>query len=774
VIRLFPFQATASAQIAERFEAYSHDPPITGTQKHSKRIPFYQALEAITGAGKTAILADAVERIHPVLPLQPFVLWLSKGRVVVAQTYANLQPAGKYHNLIDSYSVHLLSEYQPDFASDVARAHLFFATVGTFNQKDKELGKRLIFKSDIDTAELSTWQDLKRREDAQGRRRPLLIVYDEAQNLTNQQTSLLLELEPDAFIVASATMTIPPLLGQVLGDLKDRGWTDNSLITYIPPGEVAASGLIKEELDIGGYQSSMEHTIDEMLTAFHAAEEAVSQERLTFHPKAVYVARTNIIEGNSFQRDNPKRPFGQREAPPIVIWRYLVDQKGIDPSQIAVYCRLDFDRNFPPPDDVVLFRGGDADYENFIAGDYKHIIFNLSLQEGWDDPTCYFAYIDKSMGSVVQVEQLVGRVLRQPDATRFESAILNTAHFYVRVDARNVFETVVKDVRQRIQHDAPEVRITTRGLGLGSGRVEFIPNETRKIPKVYADPSDALAPIAELIETMPDFRFDTGTNVRGEGYRALIQQRIGESDESELQWVTMDHSNPVSARWVFQRAVMKLFPNALEVAGSDEEKLDAKIEVGSKAYKIIEQLAEHVVTAYLRDVRLRQQLHNEYVVGSIMADPAKVTGFKNALHSGYAGLNPFELEFANELDKTGLTWCRNPARTGYGIRLLSLGQTGQFFPDFIIWRGHGVYAVDTTGEHLVRDKLARKLLAVSPNSKSTEDLYVHLLSKGRWNDKAEQTTKDGFTVWGLREDRDLRVSHVRTFADAIEKVTKIG
>jgi hypothetical protein len=33
----------------------------------------------------------------------------------------------------------------------------------------------------------------------------------------------------------------------------------------------------------------------------------------------------------------------------------------------------------------------------FSAGNYKHIIFNLSLQEGWDDPACAFAYIDKSM-----------------------------------------------------------------------------------------------------------------------------------------------------------------------------------------------------------------------------------------------------------------------------------------------------------------------------------------------------------------------------------------
>ena len=49
-----------------------------------------------------------------------------------------------------------------------------------------------------------------------------------------------------------------------------------------------------------------------------------------------------------------------------------------------------------------------------MAGDFRHVIFNLSLQEGWDDPLAYFAYIDKSMESNIQVEQIIGRLLRQP------------------------------------------------------------------------------------------------------------------------------------------------------------------------------------------------------------------------------------------------------------------------------------------------------------------------------------------------------------------------
>lgn len=58
----------------------------------------------------------------------------------------------------------------------------------------------------------------------------------------------------------------------------------------------------------------------------------------------------------------------------------------IDPAEIAVYCSLKMDKEFPAPDGFHLFKGGDDDYEAFSAGPYRHIIFNLSLQEGWDDP----------------------------------------------------------------------------------------------------------------------------------------------------------------------------------------------------------------------------------------------------------------------------------------------------------------------------------------------------------------------------------------------------
>ena len=100
-----------------------------------------------------------------------------------------------------------------------------------------------------------------------------------------------------------------------------------------------------------------------------------------------------------------------------------------------------------------LFSKGENDFDEFRNGDYKHIIFNLSLQEGWDDPACYLAYIDKSMGSSIQVEQIIGRVLRQYGATHYDNPLLNSAHFFLRVDKQSVFTETIQKVKTKLQSE---------------------------------------------------------------------------------------------------------------------------------------------------------------------------------------------------------------------------------------------------------------------------------------------------------------------------------
>jgi type III restriction enzyme len=714
-------------------------------------VPFFHALSAITGAGKTAMLAESVAQIAATMPVKPVIMWLSKGKVVVRQTYENLSPGGKYHHLLDGMAVDGLANYRPETVAESSQPLVYFATVGTFNQKDKEGGTLLIHKSDVDNMEKSVWDAIRLRLDGDGNRRPLVVVYDEAQNLSPQQTELLLELEPDGFLMASATMTLPARIGEEVDRIRTAGYGDEYLATEVKTADVVAEGLVKDTVLLEGYNTPMEEAIAQLLADMEQATDEAEALGLHFSPKSIYVCKTNVVADTPNLTDDPKQPFAQRQAPPILIWKYLVEQMGVDPATVAVYADLKTDKDHPLPDEFILFKGADKDYEEFTAGDYRHIIFNLSLQEGWDDPSVYFAYIDKSMESSVQITQVIGRVLRQPDSTHYPSERLNAAHFYVRVDKNAVFNDIIGEVKKKLGGGPGGVKIVVSPPGKPKPK-EYLPKGDHFIPHVGKNSAAAQTRAIELLAGFTDYRGDD-LNTKGAGSRRVLRQKVGDSG-TETEWEEYEHSAEASARWVFHREVQRQFKEALGVVNLAEPKLDAIVGIGSPAYKHVTDLAGDVVSAYVKGVRLVQRKSNPYKVGPVLARPDEVVLYKNAVHDGYAGLNSIEEPFAEALDKVNLVWARNPPRTGYGIPLITVGPTSNFYPDFLIWTPERVLCVDTKGPQLVDSTARRKLLSIKPSAEGRR-LDIQFVSKGKYDDELTRLDSDGYTYWGLADDGSL-------------------
>jgi type III restriction enzyme len=154
-------------------------------------------------------------------------------------------------------------------------------------------------------------------------------------------------------------------------------------------------------------------------------------------------------------------------------------------------------------------------------------------------------------------------------------------------------------------------------------------------------------------------------------------------------------------------------------------------------------------------------------VGPVLTRPDEELSFKNAVHAGYSGLNAFERLFADAIDKSGLAWARNPARSGYGIPLISVGPTTNFYPDFLIWTSQRVICVDTKGPHLVQEAARRKLLRIRPAGEGLR-LDVQFISSGKFDDNLHQKGTAGFTCWGMRDDGNIRAE---TFEDLDAVVT---
>ena len=133
--KLFDFQVEAADTLADAAKDWINAYASLGPLKHGRTIvPFLGQLKAVTGAGKTPILARVVGEISPAV-----VLWTSKSSAVVEQTYQNLN--GKYRSLFPSAGVQIVRERPSKgewekLISSKSGLTIWVTTVGSWNEPE--------------------------------------------------------------------------------------------------------------------------------------------------------------------------------------------------------------------------------------------------------------------------------------------------------------------------------------------------------------------------------------------------------------------------------------------------------------------------------------------------------------------------------------------------------------------------------------------------------------------------------------------------------------
>lgn len=159
MLELKVFQSESAGLIAARYAFYANhtDRP----KKGSKPRPYFQALSALTGAGKTPILAEAVAQMRSHFSSEPIVFWMSKAKSVVAQTYTNFSAGGKYNGIVEEFRVINIPQLTPAYIEDGSTPLIVMATTGLFNNKDQSEGALNIYKQDADQfGDKSPWERL--------------------------------------------------------------------------------------------------------------------------------------------------------------------------------------------------------------------------------------------------------------------------------------------------------------------------------------------------------------------------------------------------------------------------------------------------------------------------------------------------------------------------------------------------------------------------------------------------------------------------------------
>ncbi len=746
---LKPFQTRAAGELAEMIQAY---PGPEGTRfaavysrNNGKVEPFLCRLRAITGAGKTPTLACAARQLGAAI-----ILWTTNRSAVISQTHANLDTGGRYAALLpEDTKVYTLGQMAPQDWAEVFAATtgvtILLATVASFNRD-----------SDTDTLKIHTtgyWDRLKENNGEQSRRRPLFVFYDEGHNATTNQFMRLRELSPTAFVLASAS-PLPEDLNDLLSGhtatAREQSLTDRTVV--IPTPEVVLAGLLKTRL---------------FLSDCNVAEsDALREANDKWNELAAKFARIG--------REMPIAGFVVNQTlRGVEIWEKLVEL-GVPKDRIAVHLNN--------AEAVMNDRRGSANGlidtykakkrpEDLKSEGYTHLIWNLSLSEGWDEPMAYVAYIDDKGRSINEMTQRIGRFLRQPNAEPFEDPDLNSAYFYFNVSDAE-FEALILNVQREMTVQGVEV-IPLRGTEKVKESREVPVKGCFEVPGIGYKFSDNVERMSDIL--LKNITLWHEDELRATGFidrRVLNVSELKEDTYLRERTVRADNASTSVYEFVMGRlqAIDKrISPNRFDGNLSGHRKMRQRVQFGSEAIRDLDARVSVIRDALQNEFQLAaKSKHSAYTVPPFnLVAPDLATGteaqreryrvrsYQNAVHAEYNAFNPFEASVADALDKLGLAWCRNPAveSTGFAIPIPYLGaEVVNFYPDFLLWTNDKIWAIDPKGGHLKEGAVQTKLFNVASIPNVSPPVHIALILEGKhvYNANADTWSSDkkapGYTL----------------------------
>jgi hypothetical protein len=383
---------------------------------------------------------------------------------------------------------------------------------------------------------------------------------------------------------------------------------------------------------------------------------------------------------------------------------------------------------------------------------YTHIIWNLSLREGWDEPLAYVAYLDNRGKSTTDMVQKIGRFVRQPEAKPFDDPDLNAAYFYFNITDEE-FAALLRETQKDMEVDGYEVISVSRGSKTPQSRKTEVvrPQTVQTLAESFGDDITKLDNI--LLNAVPLFHdkvLHAQDTIRT---RVMDMERLAE-DES-LRSNVVREGNDTITPWDYLTARLASIDSRIVTSTGtrfsselkDHEKMRQHMQYGSEVMTALDQTVGQIRDHRNDELRVhtmgKRWAYNVPEFNLVSPDlnsgnerqreKYKVRRYNNAIHEEYNGLNPFEVKVADALDLLGLMWCRNPDK-GYGIPIIELGAgTQRFYPDFLLWTDDEIWAIDPKGVHLAQEAVTRKLLDLGAVQGLENPIYVALILDGKYH-----------------------------------------
>lgn len=381
----------------------------------------YFCLRVPTGGGKTWLAAKSVALVntHLLRTEHSVILWLVPSKSIREQTIKALKDRGHpYHAALREAGPITVLDLEE--AKSVTRATLdtsttvIVATRQAFQVEDEECRK--VYQSSgalmhhFDN--LSPAQRDELLTDGEGSecttpyslanvlrlRRPFVVVDEAHNSRTELAFDMLARFRPSGVMELTAT--------------PDMERTPTNVLHSVSAAELKAEEMIKLPVVLEA-EPNWQQCLADAIARRDALHKLAEEEQ---RAGAAYLRPVVLIQAE------PRRT-GVETLDFEKVKNELITNHGIPASEIVV-----------ATGEEKGLEQIDADYKLGIADPacpVKFVITQKALAEGWDCPFAYILVSMASLSSATAVEQLLGRVLRQPGASHRQAKALNQSYAFV-------------------------------------------------------------------------------------------------------------------------------------------------------------------------------------------------------------------------------------------------------------------------------------------------------------------------------------------------------
>lgn len=536
-------------------EGYLHpyDNSVAGVPKVTIKVP--------TAGGKTYIACNALKRIFDGLPSgkPQVVAWFVPSDTILKQTYEKLSdPNHPYRQRIDSLfngNVRVADKEAALFGTGISPTEIreqltiFILSVQSFASKTKE--GRKVYRENENLTEYAALYDslTKHVEGADDTAFIQVLSY----------------LNPVVIIDESHNFEAP-LRVEVLKDINPRFILEltatprqkSNIISFVDAIKLKEANMVKLPVIVYNHR-----TKNDVLTSAINLQRSLEQKAIEQEQKGGMYIRPIVLFQAQPKTDTDSETFDKIKEKLIQI--------GIPEEQIK----------------IKTAQKDEIKRTDLMSRDcpVRYIITINALKEGWD---CPFAYILASLAnksSRVDVEQILGRVLRLPYTIRHRNNLLNLSYVFTSSD--NFNETI---------------QVIIRGLN----RAGYSKRDFKVAEPVYAEEPEQIEDFSGLFGSVSDHV--SGNNPVTEdkhsgriedpsvpyGYGTFANEDVDLDVDTIKQGIADVSSTYTAAMEKMAAAVSKQYDREMEDAKNDNDEIPNDLKDMQQYYKIKSDFKEQV------------------------------------------------------------------------------------------------------------------------------------------------------------------------------------